>query len=232
MSAERSAAYRGLFEDDIAVYETREPGDAAALLPGEAAFSSRAVDKRVREFAAGRVCARRALADLGMADFPLRAAADRQPLWPPDVIGSITHTDGFCAAAATERGRLIGIGIDTEVVATVSAAMQEHICGEAETRWIRSLPPVMQDAATMLIFSAKEAFYKCQYPVVGEWLNFTAVEILLDEWRHDAGGGLRIRPLQDLAIADRVKPPFKGRYLFHERYVSVAVTLPVRPAAQ
>ena len=45
----------------------RVPGDASLLAPEEAAIVANAVPKRVGEFAAGRLCARRALAELGMS---------------------------------------------------------------------------------------------------------------------------------------------------------------------
>ena len=77
-----SASVGALFPPGASAAELRAPGDPALLLPEEAAFLGRAVPKRVREFAAGRLCARRALAQFGISDFPLRVAADRQAVWP------------------------------------------------------------------------------------------------------------------------------------------------------
>ena len=37
--------------------------------------------------------------------------------------------------------------------------------------------PLGEDLFTTLIFSAKEAFYKAQYPLFKKWLNFKNVEI-------------------------------------------------------
>ncbi len=102
-----------LFPACAVAAELREPGDPALLLPEEAAFLGRAVPKRVREFAAGRLCARRALAEFGISDFPLRVADDRQAVWPSSMIGSITHTAGLCAAVVAERARIAALGLDT-----------------------------------------------------------------------------------------------------------------------
>jgi hypothetical protein len=55
-----------LFPPGVAVAVRREPGDPADLLPGEAVYVAKAVPKRINEFAAGRACARRALATFGM----------------------------------------------------------------------------------------------------------------------------------------------------------------------
>ena len=62
-----------------------------------------AVPKRIQEFADGRLCARRALEEFGVTNFPIRMARDRQPVWPDSLIGSITHTAGLCAAVVAER---------------------------------------------------------------------------------------------------------------------------------
>ena len=166
-----------LFSPGAVVATLREPGDPQQLLPEEAAHLGRAVPKRRQEFAAGRLCARRALAEFGMPDFPIPVAEDRQPIWPDSMAGSITHTAGFCAAVVAERRRIQALGLDTEVVGDVNVEIWPHICLPDEIAWIRSLPASEQAPAVTLIFSAKEAFYKCQYPLVRDPLGFHDVRI-------------------------------------------------------
>lgn len=234
MPAAPSAVYRILFPPAVATAELRHPGDPDRLHPAEAAHLGRAVPSRAREFAAGRECARRALAQFGIDDFPLRVAADRQPIWPASVIGSITHTDGLCAAVAAQRGSSIAIGIDSEVIGAVGAGVAARICVPAELDWLSSLPQPQRTAAIMLIFSAKEAFYKCQYPLVGEWLGFQDLCVRAPAWcgaaagRDPAAAGpadFLVEPMRPIAAALRARPPLGGRYLFHERYVSAGVLL-------
>src|SRR5579863_5143627 len=155
----------GLFPAAVVGAELREPGDPSLLLPEEAACLGRAVPKRVQEFAAGRLCARRALAEFGVTDFPVRVASDRQPLWPEFLVGSITHTDGYCAAVVAERRRLSAIGVDCEVMGRVTRELWPSIFGPEESRWLNSLAQSERVAAVTLLFAAKEAFYKCQYPL-------------------------------------------------------------------
>src|SRR5208282_3247294 len=100
--AHLSVSLQSLFPAGVVGAELRAPGDASLLLPAEAEFLGRAVPKRVQEFAAGRLCARRALAEFGIVDFPVRTAHDRQPVWPEFLVGSITHTEGYCAAVVAE----------------------------------------------------------------------------------------------------------------------------------
>jgi 4'-phosphopantetheinyl transferase EntD len=223
-----------LFPAGAAAAELRENGDPALLLPEEAAYVGRAVAKRVQEFAAGRQCARRALAEFGIVDFPLRVAADRQPIWPDRMVGSITHTAGFCAAVVAERRRIGAVGLDSEVVGHVNAEIWPSICVPIETAWIGSLPAAQRAAAVTLIFSAKEAFYKCQYPVSREFLDFHDVSVAAAAWG-SADGIFTIHPLRNLAIAKGLELPLQGRYLFHEQFVTAGMALSAaacaRPAA-
>jgi len=101
--ASLSPILAGLFPQGVVAAELREPADAALLLPEERQSCSGFGSKRLEEFAAGRVCARRALAELGIIGFPLPADDDRRPCWPRDVAGSITHTTGFCGAVVAGR---------------------------------------------------------------------------------------------------------------------------------
>ncbi len=204
--------------------ELRVPGDPSLLLPEEAAHLGRAVAKRVGEFAAGRLCARRALAEFGIRDFPIRAADDRQPIWPQAMVGSITHTGGLCVAVVAERRHCIAMGIDSEVVGDVNTDIWSTICLATELAWIASLPAAEQAAAAALIFSAKEAFYKCQYPLTSEWLYFDAVRVEAVVWG-DPRGGFRVTPTRPIAFAEYAVFPLRGEYLFHEVFVTAGIAL-------
>ena len=216
-----STRLASLFSPGAIVAILQEPGDPQLLLPDEAAHLGRAVPKRMQEFAAGRLCARRALAEFGMPDFPVRVAKDRQPIWPDSLVGSITHTAGFCAAAVAERRRIQALGLDTEVVGDVKTDIWSHICLPSEMAWIRSLPASEQAAAVTLIFSAKEAFYKCQYPLVREPLGFHDVRIEAP-WNASAGVFL-VHPARSIAVTVHTSAPLQGRYLFHETLVTTGM---------
>ncbi|MEI8635195.1 hypothetical protein P4S72_30355 [Vibrio sp. PP-XX7] len=62
----------------------------------------RAVLKRKCEFLAGRLCAKRAMAECGInAETTLGIGEHREPLWPEGVIGSISHCDTQAVAVVT-----------------------------------------------------------------------------------------------------------------------------------
>ena len=213
-----------LFPPCAVAAELREPGDPALLLPDEAVYLGRAVPKRVGEFAAGRLCARRALAEFGIIGFPLRVAADRQAVWPHSMVGSITHTEGFCAAVVAKRAHIAALGLDTELVGRVNLEIWPRICGPGEIAWIESLPAVAQAAAAALIFSAKEAFYKCQYPLTRRILDFHDVWVEAASWGPSEGTFV-VEARRSIAIAQHTERPLQGRYLFHQGFVTAGMAL-------
>lgn len=150
------------------------------LLPEERPLVAGAVEKRRREFAAGRNCARRALATLGWPDFPVLSGPNREPVWPPGVLGSITHCHGYSAAVAarlSERKGIQGLGIDAELNAPLSAAAVDLVCTPHEQRALLEVPGLNVPA---LFFSAKESVYKAWFPVAGCWLGYEDAEIDFD----------------------------------------------------
>ena len=182
MPVELSEDLSRLFPAGVIGAELREPGDRAQLLPAEAAATASMAPGRAREFAAGRMCARRALAELGLSDFPLLRAADRQPLWPEGIVGSITHTEGYCAAVVARRAEFRGLGIDSEVVGAVGEHLWRRLFVVDEIEWIKRLPGTSRSAAAAVLFSAKEAFFKCQYPAFGRRYDFKEIQVHIDAW--------------------------------------------------
>ena len=118
------------------------------------------------------MCARHALAQLGMADVALGVMEDRRPRWPGTIVGSITHTQDFCGAVVAERTMFRSVGCDAEIIDRVTTEILPEICVPAELAWIESLCGDRKALASALIFAAKEAFYKCQFAVTEESARF------------------------------------------------------------
>jgi 4'-phosphopantetheinyl transferase EntD len=225
-----SPRLRNLFPSGVLAAELGEPGDPKSLLPEEAACLGKAVGSRAREFAAGRACARRLLAEFDVCNFPIKVEGSRQPLWPDGLVGSITHTTGFCAAVVARRMQVCGLGLDTEVAGRVRKELWRHICVPAEIDWLESLPQASRAAAATAIFCAKEAFYKCQYPLARQWLYFHDARIELPQWGA-ARGAFLVHPMRDMAFSAHAEFPLQGQYLFHEEFVTTglaAINTPCR----
>ncbi|MCP3919054.1 MAG: 4'-phosphopantetheinyl transferase superfamily protein [bacterium] len=160
--------------------------DSAALATAEQELDERerdavrsAVLKRRREFAGGRWCAKRALERLGRPPVPIGVGARREPLWPPDVVGSISHAAGYCVAAVAAREACAALGLDVEPAEDLPRDLWGKILRPTEVAWLERAA----DRAGLyakLIFSAKEAVYKCQYPLTQAWLDFLDIEIVPD----------------------------------------------------
>ncbi len=104
----------GLVPAAVATAEVFGDDPRARLLPGEEAAVARAQPARVREFATGRACARRALAALGLPEVPVPRGPRGAPGWPSGVVGAITHCPGYRAAVAARATDARALGIDAE----------------------------------------------------------------------------------------------------------------------
>ena len=149
------------------------------LLPDEMGHVEKAVSKRRLEFAAGRRCARLALARLGVSPGPILPGEDRAPRWPGGIVGSITHSGAYCAAAVGWTAQFRGIGIDAEQQGAVDPSLWPSICNPDELAWLRAQPEAERAALATQFFCAKEAFYKCQYAASGRWLDFHDVAVTI-----------------------------------------------------
>lgn len=221
-TAHLSTPLGALFATPVVVACCRGPGAPAVLSAGERADVARAAPARLGEFAAGRLCARRALAEFGLADAELRVAVDRQPRWPAGFTGSITHTEGCFAAAVAPVGRVLGVGLDVETVGRVGARLLPRVATEAEMAWIESLGAAARPGAASLLFSAKEAFYKAQFALTGERLGFHDVAIAVRGWQ-GSGGEFDVRALRPLALETRALAPLSGRFAFDGALVFAAI---------
>lgn len=154
------------------------------LFPEEAQRMAKAVEKRRHEFALGRRLAREGLARLGVAPVAIPMGADRAPEWPAGIVGSITHTKGWCAAAVARADELSGIGLDVEMAEELAHKLWDSICTPRDLEWLDARPSSERGRLAKAIFSAKESAYKAQYLVTRTYLGFMAMSVEIDA---DAG---------------------------------------------
>lgn len=140
-----------------------------------------AVEKRRQEFAAGRVSASRAMASLGVPARPVGMASDRSPIWPDGIVGSISHSGTVAmAAVACRSSGIVAIGLDIEENLPLEAELFEEICANDELRWLKIHAPAERGMLAKAIFCAKEAAYKCQYPLSRRMFGFQTLHVSLD----------------------------------------------------
>jgi enterobactin synthetase component D / holo-[acyl-carrier protein] synthase len=149
------------------------------LYPEEQRTIAGAVDKRVREFSVGRSCARQVLQDLGCPAQPILTDADRAPIWPRGIVGSLSHSEGLCVAIGCHHGAVLGVGIDVEPIRNLATDIVPIICSPAELAHISSLPQVADVDLALAVFCAKEAVYKSVFPLLRRFMEFHDVEVRL-----------------------------------------------------
>lgn len=151
------------------------------LFPEERASVARAVEKRRREFATARGCAREALGRLGFAAVPIASGPQGEPCWPAGVVGSITHCDGYRACAVARSERIVTIGIDAEPHAALPEGLLESIARPEELRALNRLRDTALEVYwDRLLFSAKESVYKAWFPLTRKRLGFEDAVLAID----------------------------------------------------
>ncbi len=202
-----------------------------ALLAEERILVERAVAKRQRQFAAGRACAREALATLGVDSqgLAIGRAETRAPIWPEGFAGSITHTEGHCAAAVTRIGEVLSVGIDVERRGALDDRILERICSPEEREALAAIAAEDPEARSVgewgkLVFSAKEAFYKAFFPLAGIVLGFRDGHLEVDAQR--AVFRMTLHDDQPLFAGRR---SVTGRFAFGPAHVFTAVAVPRDP---
>lgn len=154
---------------------------------------ARAVEKRRLEFATVRLCARTAMARLGVPSGPILPGQGRAPVWSDGIVGSMTHCDGYRAAAVARRSSVSSIGVDAEPNDPLPDGVARSVLLPEERATVHRLAERRPDIAwDPLVFSAKESVYKAWYPLTARWLDFHECAIVPDPDRGTFTGILRV----------------------------------------
>jgi 4'-phosphopantetheinyl transferase EntD len=188
------------------------------MFASEAACVAGAAAGRRREFATVRCCARDALRRIGEIGVPILSDSDRVPRWPAGVIGSMTHCDGYRAAAVARSDELGGIGIDAEPHGPLPAEALELLLRDEERAALRTLadaePTLHWDR---IAFCAKEAVFKAWFPLTRRWLDFADASTTVDR---DGSFAARV-----LVGDDRELGAFSGRWIVNRNLVVAATSI-------
>lgn len=171
-------ACEGLFPTTVAVAAAAIDQFAAAADPADFGDTTGVAPRRLRDFNAGRACARQALAALGFDRCRLPRRPDGAPQWPSGAVGSISHGAHLCVAVAGHARHWAALGVDVEDATPLDPPLWPHVAIPEELDAARRVLP-SGVCAGKLIFSAKEAFYKCWRPVGGRFLDFLDVALSL-----------------------------------------------------
>lgn len=176
--------------------------------------------RRQRTFVAGRLCAHAALDARGFAPRLLLSEPTGQPAWPANAIGSIAHTEGYAIAAvlADERPES-GLGVDVESANAVSRDLANILFTASERERLAALDDKAWLATAVLMFCAKEAYYKAQFTITGAWVDFHDVEVCVEP------SAVLLRPASGLDALTAVQWPVAVGHTVRGDMVVTAVLL-------
>jgi 4'-phosphopantetheinyl transferase EntD len=213
--------FQDLLPAQAAVVEATPAMWERELFAEEESLIRHAVQKRRREFTAGRNAARAALAELGCAPAAIPIGEKREPIFPPGISGTITHTQDYCAVAVIRTGEVLAIGVDAELNEPLSGELRRMIVGpHEEAALLAALGNAACDGAK-LAFSIKEAFYKAFYQRAQLFLDFRDAFVSVDVQR----GEFFLRVLKTDVPEYFRQGPFVGKYRYDAQRVYSAIAL-------
>lgn len=219
-----------LFPKSVAVVIAGEQEKQRPLHEAEQACTAGAVEKRKREFVAGRNCLHDCLTALGLEIHPpILMGKLREPLLPTGYIGTISHCSTYCVAAAARLTDFSGLGLDVEHNSPLEPGLSKLICLPNELapaqQYLQQLTPEEQRRYPdpgKLIFSIKESFYKAYFPRLQAYFDFMDVEVTLD--LPEKKGTLKlIRPVGEQTAQD--SNHYHTSFQWDDNYIYSAISI-------
>jgi phosphopantetheine--protein transferase-like protein len=170
---------------------------------------------RKQEFLKARGCARNALLKLGVEKKPILIGSNREPLWPTDITGSISHCDGFCVAIVAKKRHINSIGIDIETNSVLPKKLIPKLFTKKEIIDIKYINTNDKICFYKTLFSAKESFYKFIFPFLQKKIDFKDIEIKLD----NENRSFTITSNNSIILKIVNSSPTFGKYIYDERYI-------------
>jgi 4'-phosphopantetheinyl transferase EntD len=216
-----------LLPGTVAVAEASSDPAGVVLYPEEERIAADALGRRSPEFVTGRHCAHTALHRLGLPPSPILTGAGGAPLWPPGVVGSITHCQGYRAAVAARASDVVTIGIDAEPWGGLPEGVLKLVTLPQEREQLADLAnlamPVPWDT---VLFSAKESVYKAWFPLTGRWLGFKDAHLTINSVGADSGTYDARLLVPGPTASGRMLTGFTGRWLARDGLVLTAIAVP------
>ncbi|ALO12831.1 Phosphopantetheinyl transferase [Streptomyces venezuelae] len=205
-----------------------DDSEPVSLFPEETALVANSVERRQQEFATVRLCARLALARFGVPEGPLTPGPRGEPRWPAGITGSMTHCEGYRAAAVARAADVVSLGIDAEPAGPLPDGVLGVVSLPEERRHLAALearkPGVSWDK---LLFSAKESVFKTWYPLTGRELDFdeAVLEFTPEDGEGQAGTFDARLLVPGPTVGGAPREHFTGRWIARGGLVITAIVL-------
>ncbi len=136
--------------------------------------------KRQKEFLAGRYCIFEAAKTFNINLSVLAMSTKGAPIWPKELVGSISHTKGFVIGVVGLKKHFKSIGIDTEEIIGEPKypVIEKNILTSSDYQFINNHKNQSKNELYTLIFSAKEALFKLIHPLTQNYFGFQEAHIV------------------------------------------------------
>ena len=142
------------------------------------------VPKRQAQFLAGRIAANMALSSdqANTLKNQVGIGYSRQPIWPENFIGSISHsgeTSIACISQPPQTCAGLGVDIQETILPDLQSQITSTILTHKDTLLFQHRKSELAESVLFtLMFSAKESFFKAAFNSVGEYFDFTDASII------------------------------------------------------
>lgn len=137
------------------------------------------VKQRQAQFIAGRYMAKFCLKQMDTKEHNLEIGSHREPIWPVEFIGAISHISNQTIAVVAKRKSYNYVGIDIENVldstTTINIATIIH---NQHERTLFCKHGISDTVATSIIFSAKESLFKAVFPYIKKYFGFECARVI------------------------------------------------------
>jgi len=206
----------------LVVTQTAEPWMwEAPLSSQEESFITNAVDKRKREFRAGRHSAHQALQVLGVVNCTIPKGPHREPQWPAGFVGSISHTEKLCSVVICSKQHALSLGHDVEYATKLTHDTLPLICSADEQLQLNRYKDFPAPLCK-IIFSAKESLHKTYFPLNTHMLDFLDARITLDVQQQS----FKAEVINSEPYPKYPLRTFHGKFAFDQHHVYTGIYVP------
>ena len=167
--------------------ESAEIHNPYFLYREETEYIKKAIPRRRAEFSTGREIARNLLTRINNNRVAIPVGSKGEPIWPSNVVGSITHDGDYAMAVVSEDPGIKGIGIDLLCLNRVIKPLPSYlVCNDADNNalqlWLtnNTIAPFEDIDSTLLLFTLKESVVKVISPSLDHYVELMDIRIILN----------------------------------------------------
>ncbi|GIR37699.1 MAG: hypothetical protein CM15mP49_30840 [Actinomycetota bacterium] len=129
---------KDLFSRSVAVTDTRDSMIDSSFLSLNERTYLRTFHKTERTNTSQDAFAHQSMALANIPPVHIPIGNKGEPIWPSGVVGSITHSRGYAAAAVAKQSDVHSLGLDAEIDEPLSSRVLRRISIESEQEWVKA----------------------------------------------------------------------------------------------